>query len=318
MHKPPQKSLLAVGPRYLVFDVSNLLYKTFFVNKQEGDITIAGMAQHTALVTLNKYFKAYKPDKIVMAFDRPSWRIDYTKSTSCLSQRPYKGNRRQKMTPSEKAKYELFKRHLADFEVLIRENTTVAALAGESLEADDLIAGFCQMYSIRDDNSEIIVISSDKDMIQLLGNPGVRVVDPSTGKDRTLTEWDNDADYFLFEKCIRGDIGDNVMSAFPRVKSTRIKKAFYDKDERTNLMETSWKNIDDRVFKVKDIFKENELLMDLRKQPDDIQRRMITTVLQTMDSPGSFSYFNFMKFLGKYELKKIAEQAELFAQMLSR
>ena len=53
--------------RYLVFDISNLLYRTFFVQRQENDETLAGIAAHSALVTLNKYFKKYKPDRVVMA-----------------------------------------------------------------------------------------------------------------------------------------------------------------------------------------------------------------------------------------------------------
>lgn len=303
--------------RYLVLDISNLLYRTFFAHKGEEDITVAGLAHHMALATLNKHFREFKPHKVVMCFDRKSWRKEYTLSEECISKKPYKGNRRQKMTPADKAKYQLFLEHLNDFEELMRDHTSVVTLAGDGLEADDIVAGFVQMYSMDEDN-EIIIVSSDKDMIQLLGYPNVRLIDPATGKDRTLAEWNDDAEYFLFEKCVRGDLGDNVMSAFPRVRSTRIKKAYTDDLERVNLMEETWKNPDSQTFVVKEVYKENQLLMDLRMQPEKIQLDIVRTVLEGMKDPGTFSYFHFMKFLGKYELKKLADQADNFVHMLSR
>ena len=56
--------------KYMILDISNLLYRTYYANKNEDELTIAGLAQHQALLTLNKYFNLYSPDKIVMAFDR--------------------------------------------------------------------------------------------------------------------------------------------------------------------------------------------------------------------------------------------------------
>ncbi len=73
--------------KYLVFDISNLLYRTFFAHHTEDDITIAGLATHSALLVLNKYYRQYKPHKIVMAFDNESWRKDYTASEECISKR---------------------------------------------------------------------------------------------------------------------------------------------------------------------------------------------------------------------------------------
>ena len=90
--------------RYLLFDAGNILYRTFYAHKGEDDITVAGLAANTALLTLNKYFKLYKPDKVVMAFNRHSWRKDYTAEGNCISVKPYKGNRRLNMTKKEEEK----------------------------------------------------------------------------------------------------------------------------------------------------------------------------------------------------------------------
>lgn len=304
--------------KYLVLDITNLLYRTFYTHKTEDDVTVAGLAAHSALITINKYFKQFKPHKIIMCFDRKSWRKDYTASDKCISGFPYKGTRRQKQTPKEKAKYELFLQHIDDFESMIRDRTSIITLAGDGLEADDLIAGVIQTLGVSDNEAEFFIVSADKDMIQLLGYPNVRLINPADGKDRTLDEWNGDAKLFMFEKCIRGDRGDNVMSARPRCKSTRIMKAYTDDYERANLMMETWTDAHGKEFRVKDIFNENKLLMDLSSQPEDIQKSIVVTVLQGMANPGTFSYFHFVKFLGKYELKKIAEQVEQIVPMLSR
>jgi len=302
--------------KYLILDISNLLYRTFYANKSEDDITIAGLAQHQALLTLNKYYNAHKPDKMVMAFDRKAWRIDYTKSEECISGKIYKGNRRKDMTPKEKAKYELFMDHLKDFENLMRVHTSVACLGKDGLEADDFVAVFAEIMSGED--VEIVAVSSDKDYIQMLKHDGVTLINPIDDKPRTLDEWNGDADLFMFEKCLRGDHGDNVQSAYPRIRKTRIMKCYEDPLECVNMMEEKWTNHEGKEMLVKDVYKENQLLMDLEKQPEEWRKVIIDEIEATMKDPGKYSFFEFMKFLGKYDMKKVADNAESFAHMLSR
>ena len=302
--------------KYMVLDISNLLYRTYYANKNEDELTIAGLAQHQALLTLNKYYNLYKPDKIVMAFDRKNWRVGYTLSEACVSGKKYKGNRRKDMTEKERSKYEKFLEHLNQFEVLMKDYTSIICLAADGLEADDLVAGFVQKFASPE--NEIIAISTDKDYIQILGHENTKLIDPATGKERTLEDWDGDAELFMFEKCIRGDAGDNVQSAYPRVRKTRIIKAWNDPLERVNMMEETWTNQLGKTMLVKEVFKENELLMDLEKQPKEWRILMDDTIDENMENPGKFSLFQFMKYLGKFEMKKVAKNVTTYADMLSR
>lgn len=302
--------------KYMVLDISNLLYRTYYANKNEDELTIAGLAQHQALLTLNKYYNLYKPDKIVMAFDRKNWRVGYTLSEACVSGKKYKGNRRKDMTESERSKYEQFLEHLNQFEVLMKEYTSIICLAADGLEADDLVAGFVQKFASPE--NEIVAISTDKDYIQILGHENTKLIDPATGKERTLEDWEGDAELFMFEKCIRGDAGDNVQSAYPRVRKTRIMKAWNDPLERVNMMEETWTNQLGKTMLVKEVFKENELLMDLEKQPKEWRILMDDTIDENMENPGKFSLFQFMKYLGKFEMKKVAKNVTTYAEMLSR
>lgn len=312
--------------KYLVFDAGNILYRTFYAHRGEDDHTLAGLASHIALLTLNKYYKQHKPCKVIMGFDRHSWRKDYTASDDCVSKKPYKGNRRQNMTESEQEKFERYLQHIAEFEEMIRDYTSIIALANDGLEADDIIAGVINTLSVTEPNAKIVVVSQDKDLIQLLRHNNVRLIDPSTGHDRTLKDWDNDADLFMFEKCLRGDPGDYVQSAYPRIRKTRIVKAYSDEFEKANVMAHEWPKPDSKTdsdgnplefFKVQDLFKENILLMDLDEQPDHIQKLMVMTVLDGLANPGRFDYFNFLKYLGIYDLERVAENVETFVPMLS-
>lgn len=300
--------------KYLVLDITNLLYRTFFAHDKESDITIAGLAMHTGLTVLNKYFRQHKPDKIVMCFDRSSWRKQYTLSEQCVSKKRYKGNRRQNMTPSQKQKYSQFLDHLRDFETMIRDHSTIVALAADKLEADDLVAGFVQYVVETQPMSEIVIISSDSDLVQLLKHDRVSIYSPINDK---RIQVDN-PEFSLFEKCLRGDTSDNIQSAYPRIKKTRIQKAYDNPYELANLMNEVWKGPDGTEYVVKQLFKENRLLIDLENQPEEIKQLIKDTINEEQQRKKSFSFFHFSKFLGKYELKKIAENSTQFVPMLSK
>jgi len=293
-----------------------MLYRTFFAHKDESDDTIAGLAMHSALMTLNKYFRQHKPDRVVMAFDRSSWRKSYTASDLCISKRPYKGNRRKDMSPGQQAKYERFCGHLKDFETLITNYSTIITLAADLLEADDVIAGFVQLHP----QDQIVLISSDQDFLQLLRHPQLTIISPATDKPLTLAEYNNDADYFVFFNCVRGDHQtDNIQSALPRVGAKRIEKAYTDPFERVQMMKELWTDPKTKTeFMVEDLYEENILLMDLAQQPDPIRVKIEKTVVEAEALERKYSHFHLLKFLGKYKLDNIAKQIDQFVPLLSK
>lgn len=297
---------------FLLVDIGNIFHRVFFVHR--GDPDFIGLTLHSTLMTLYSLYQKYKPDKIVLAFDRPSWRKDYTASEKCISKKLYKGNRRSKMTGAEWGDYNRLVKCMHDFEEAVANYASIICLSGDGLEADDLIAGFVQEY--HKDNI-ITLISSDKDFLQLLRYTNVSMIDPGTQKEKTLVGWNNDAAYFLFEKCLRGEIGDNVQSAFPRVRKTRIQKAYTDSYEYANLMNEVWKNHEGKEFVVKHLYEENRLLMDLSMQPQEIRDQIIAVVNDAMTKITKFSLFHFLRFCGIYQLKKITAQIDQYIPMLS-
>lgn len=301
----------------LIIDTPNLIYRIAAAQsstKNADPKDAAGLAMHVTLNTILKYFRRIQPGQIATVFEgRNNWRKTYTRSNECVSKRAYKANRVK--SPFMEYVFGL----VTDFETLIREHTSLICLSNENVEGDDLIAGFCQKYKDNKED-ETFVLSGDNDFRQLLRYSNVRIINPD--KDKPIYPEEIDANYFIFEKCFRGDSGDNVMSAYPRLRTAKIQKAFEDDYTKTTIFNEEWTIKDDetgeeRKLNVGKMWKENQLLMDLECQPDNIKEIIKSTVDNGIQSHGKFSFFHFNKFLGKYELKKISENSQLYVDMLS-
>lgn len=319
----------------MVVDASNILFRTSaMIDKKHGEVggqfesdeEKSAYALFSALQSFNKYYRKYKPNEMAIAFEGgKNWRKIYTKDkTEGVKQ--YKANRL--LTDKSQTFFDL----IDSFKILVKEHTSMLCLAVEGLEGDDVIAEYVR-ESAQNPEDKIIIISGDKDFMQLGKFKNVMLIDPASGKDRIKEEPDFDADYFMFEKCIRGDGGDNVMSAFPRVRKTRLEKAYKDDYEFIQLMEETWTSpkIDiegnavlneDGTFalttnRVGDIYAHNKILMDLEAQPEHIKEKMKEGIIQARAAVGKYNNFHFMRFLGKYKLNAIAEQAHLYTDMLS-
>lgn len=305
----------------MIADTANLLFRVAAAqNDKYGGTTEerAALAIHSSMQSLNKYYRQYQPDQVILTFEgRNNWRKTYTMSEACVSGAKYKGNRKYDST------HEVFFMLIEAFQILVRDHTSLICLQHELLEGDDLIGGLVHRIAPRRED-EIIIISGDKDFVQLLEYDNVVLINPDTGKPRTVESvcGKNDAQYFKFEKCMRGDGGDNVMSAYPRLRTKKIEEAYSDTYKKSLLLNeeivfTDPESGERSVTLVGDRFRENELLMMLDKQPDDI-KKVINEVLDTeMEHFGKFSMFHFTRFCGKYNLKSILEQIHTFAPLFS-
>lgn len=307
--------------RSLILDANNLLYRIFFAHIKESEEILIGMCHHSALWTLQKYYKAYPADEVVVVFDSYSWRKAYTKDLSnCVTYKKYKGTRRQNLTASEQEKFDKFDEHVNEFAEMLQNETALLVLKKKYLEADDLVAAYIE----QNPDMKHVLISSDKDFMQLMSD-NVTIIDPDSGKPRSLKDWDNDPNYFMFEKCFRGDNSDNVMSAYPRLRSTKIKQAYTDDYLLQNIMNNKFTvlvNKDDgsiveESFVTKDVFEENDLLMNLKSQPEYIKKKMASAINEARESRGKFNYIKFMKFCNKNDLKNILQNVDQFVPMLA-
>ena len=307
--------------KHLIIDATNILFRVAAVQKDKvfDSFDLAGMCLHVALYSANKLFKQYKPDRVVFAFEGGNnWRKEYT--VNAISGVGYKAQRVQ-----DKSMEHLFDL-IKDFKDVMSNYTSNIVLAIPGLEGDDAIAGYVQKYS--SENDTMYIVSADRDFIQLLKYPNTFLVDPSTGNFRNQPgdkDYCEDLDYFIFLKCVRGDAGDNVPSAFPRVRESKIKAAYADKYQRENFMNTIWEKpcLDEfgipikKEMRVGDLFEENALLMDLSKQPADIRQYMMEEIENQVDNSGKYNNFRMIQFLGKHQLNQILNKLNDFIPMLS-
>jgi hypothetical protein len=128
---------------------------------------------------------------------------------------------------------------------------------------------------------------------------------------------------------MRGDTSDNVFSAYPgvREKGTKnkvgLREAYGDRDSKgyawNNLMLQRWSDHNGQEHRVLDDYERNRQLIDLAAQPAEIKQIMVDTITTATQANKNVSQvgIRLMKFCNLYDLKKIADQAQAYAEPLN-
>lgn len=317
--------------RYLIVDTANTFFRARHAAHRQADTwDKLGFAIHVTLGSVNACWRDHKADHVVFCLEGRSWRKDFYE--------PYKKNRsvaRAALTEAEAEEDKLFWETFDALKTYITESTNCTVLQHPELEADDLIAGWIQSHPADDH----VIISTDSDFHQLLApnvkqyngvaselhtlegildKKGKMVIDKKTKEPKVIP----DPKWILFEKCIRGDSSDNVFSAYPGVRKTKLEEAFKDKNNKgfawNNLMLQSWTDHNNVEHRVLDDYERNRTLIDLTAQPDNIKIKIAETIA-TNSKPKNVSMVGakFLKLCGKYDLVKLSENANSFADFLS-
>lgn len=173
-------------------------------------------------------------------------------------------------------------------ERFFKEQTACLFLKTPRTEADDIIGVLTQ-----NSDQSFIILSTDMDYGQLVSEK-VRLF--ALGKQEFVEV--DDSEYFLFEKCIRGDTSDNIEKAFVGVRKTRLQAAWDDDLEMLNLINEL--RPDGKT--VGEMIEFNAALMDLRLQPDYIRQAILRTIEKA--ETGSFNEIRAMQFLGEIGIPK--------------
>ncbi len=332
--------------RFALIDFNNIVQRAKHVIRDyDSPEEYVGMTMTIVFNSMRKAFNKFKSDHAVICMDSYSWRKEVYAE--------YKGNRAAKeknATDEEIEKHEYTKRVMRDVGEFLREYTNVTVLEEYGLEADDFIARWIQRHAGAE--FDHVIISADGDFKQLvcdnveLYNPlsdtmytrfGVFYQDGKrAGKDIETAErygetWKVKLDkktgepeifnpeWELFQKCIRGDVSDNIKAAYPRVSTTKMRRAF---DARvTNPME--WNNFLNETWGpenvlVRDRYEDNKLLIDLTNQPEDVIACMDEVINKAVkkETRRMVSVY-FQKFCGKYRLDRILQSSSVIVPFLS-
>lgn len=267
----------------VVFDLSNLTFITHHTLLKKSNTFLKSYLLFQTINLIKYLAKKYHADGIIIACDSPNvWRRDIYPE--------YKANRKK----TRDAYYEDVKEVMGNIKDFFNECTSIPAVAVKRAEADDIIASVVQNAG---NNIRTVIISSDKDFVQLLAYDNVILYSPSQQKERQSL----DAGFDLFEKCIRGDSGDNIKSAFPRVRKTVLEAAWHDSYKMMNLLESTTK--EGKV--VKDGYMFNKHLIDLSLQPDHIKLN-ISNALENL-SINKYNSMKVLKFIGKHDMKNVSD-----------
>jgi 5'-3' exonuclease len=323
--------------KYLIVDTANTFFRARHSAHRQSDMwDKLGFAMHVTLTSIASAFRNHKADHVVICLEGRSWRKDFYE--------PYKKNRAVQaaaQTEQEQEEDKLFWETFDALKDFFKDRTNCTVLQHKNLEADDLIAGWVQAHP----EDEHVIISTDSDYHQLLTDKvvqyngvseelhtlqgifdkkGNRVVDKKTKEAKSIP----DPKWILFEKCMRGDTSDNVFSAYPgvRTKGTKNKtgllEAFADKNSKgyawNNLMLQRWTDHNGVEHKVLDDYIRNVTLIDLTAQPDDVKVYIAETIAtNSVQKNVSQVGIRFLKFCGKYDLKKLSENPQTYADCLS-
>lgn len=323
--------------KFLLVDFLNMFFRARHTASRASDLEDRiGMAIHTTLSSIQKCWRQFNADHVIIALEGRSWRKDHFES--------YKAQRAQAraaMTPREQEEDRAFWEAADKLKQFLTDRTNCTILQHSELEADDLIAGWIEHHP----QDHHVIVSTDGDFAQLLAenveqyngvtgqtinltgyydDRGRPVKDKKTGEVKTAPE----PSWLLFEKCMRGDVSDNIFSAYPgvRTKGTKNKvglmEAYQDRVSRgynwNNLMLQKWVDHNGVEQRVLDCYNRNVLLCDLTAQPEEIKHKIRFTVSEASQprDRGQIGLY-FMKFCGQHNLIKISEQAQQYADIFS-
>ena len=187
----------------LIIDLTNLAYITRHSristpSSGKKELFVKELLIKEIISGIDFYAKFHKADSIVIAGDHKKlWRRDVYPD--------YKANR-----DHDDVYQEEIKEAIDIVFNFFSDHTNAFTIKAEGAEADDVIA---VSKDLLEEDTDIIIISSDKDFCQLIDSR-TKLYSPA----QSVFRESESPEYDLFLKCVRGDRGDNIFSAYPRVR----------------------------------------------------------------------------------------------------
>ncbi len=321
---------------YLIVDAANLFFRARHVIRSGDPEERVAMSYHIILSSVLKQWRERQGRHVVFCFEGRSWRKDVY--------RPYKAQRseaRAAQTSKEQAEDELFWKSFDEFREYLESKTNITVLRHAQVEADDLIARWIDLHP----NDNHTIVSSDSDFEQLIAtnvqlyngiagvlttyegyydDKGRAVVDKKTKEVKPAPN----PDWMLFEKCMRGDVSDNIFSAYPGVRTrgsknkVGLEEAYADRNNKgfmwNNLMLQRWTDHEGVEHLVRDDYERNRSIIDLRAQPSNIKSILDETIATAVQQPKKPSVGpHFIKFCGRHNMQKAVDSAQHHTEWLN-
>jgi len=250
----------------VIVDFNGLAIGSIMGQLSRGEELSENLVKHIILNNLRVYRNKYpesKHGKMVIACDSYSWRKDVFPE--------YKAARKANRATDKHdwpLIFDLIESTLDD----LRENFPYAVIKIDSEEADDII-GALTVHKADFGGEDVVIISADKDFIQLQQYGHVEQWSPMFNK---MIKEDNPRRY-LFEHLLKGDSGDGVPNA------NSHDDVFTTGSRQTPMTQKAidkyWDNRDDLEMIMKpNVFRNfmrNVQMIDLTNTPDGIREEAI-------------------------------------------
>jgi hypothetical protein len=221
------------------------------------------LIRHMVLNSLRSYIKQFKSKygEIIIACDsKRSWRKDYFPF--------YKANRKKARDESG-FDWTLIFETLGKIRQELKDNLPHKVIEVEGAEADDIIG---VLTARKAQHEEVLILSSDKDFVQLQKYPNVIQYSPIL---KRFVKTDN-PHKFIKEHIIKGDKGDGI----PNFLSSDNVFALGERQKTINSKKLDeWLNKSPEDFCINEImlrgYKRNQMLVDLDFIPETIQKSIV-------------------------------------------
>ena len=284
----------------VLVDFNGLAIGSIMGQLSHGEELSENLVKHIILNNLRVYRNKYpesKYGKIVICCDSYSWRKDVFPE--------YKAQRKANRS-TDKHDWPMIFDLIEDTLHDLRTNFPYAVIKIDSAEADDIIGALTVHKSIPLIGEDVVIISADKDFIQLQSHGHVIQWSPMFNK---MIKEENPRRY-LFEHLLKGDSGDGVPNAnshddvfVTAARQTPMTKKAIDKywDNRDDLESIMKPN----VYRN---FMRNAQMIDLENTPDGIREAAINKY-ENYDYPARS---NILTYLVENRMKMLVECAAEF------
>ena len=257
------------------------------------------LIRHMILNTLRMYNKKFrdKYGQMVIACDSSSWRKEYYPQ--------YKYKRKASREESSMDWGQVFD-IINTVKTEISENLPYKVIQVQSAEADDIIGALCMESQEFGKNEPIMIVSADKDFIQLHKYDNVRQFSPMTKK---FIENENPRRY-LFEHICKGDSGDGIPNCLSGDNTflDGIRQAPVTKKKIETWIESAedlQSVMDSETYRN---YIRNKKLVDLSEMPDALK----ADIINTYDCTKPVHKMKVLNYLIKKRCKMLIECVEEF------
>ena len=284
----------------IIVDMNQVMISSLMASLRGQPHVEENLIRHMVLNTLrvNRLkFKDQFGDMIIACDDKNYWRKQIF---------PYYKASRKQMREKSPLDWNAIFQVLNKIRDEIRDNFPYPVIRVESAEADDIIASFCHENGRELGGDPILILSGDKDFMQLQKYANVKQYDPVRKRFLECS----DPNKFLVEHILRGDSGDGVPNFLSsddtfvsNSRQKQLRQKVIDQILSADWPE-DWTGMNEELIRN---FNRNRLLIDLDRVPDEIRDEVKTQYQQQSEKDRSKLFNYFIKNKLKHMMENINE-----------